>query len=164
MTFIRFVYTLFVGSLIAVLIGVSISAFYKAPEMPVETPYAMTKPAVDGQGMVEDQEKIMENQKRWEQYNKDTQRYNANVAIISLGMSVIVMVLGIWVLSNNPVLSDSMAIGGMFGLIYSITRGFSTKDEMLRLAVTAVSLLVTVIVGQKKLPLLMKASKTGKKK
>lgn len=162
MNFIRLFYTLFVGILVATLIGVGIAAFYPAPKSPAGDDIGMiAKPVMDATDSAEFEKQQMESQKRWQEYNTKMQEYNYRVAIISLSLSVLVLILGLWDYKKMPILSDAFALGGVFGLMYSIGRGFEAQNEKLRFVVVAISLVATMIVGQKKLANLIP---TGKKK
>lgn len=152
MNFIRVFYTLFVGILVATLIGVGIAAFYPAPKSPAADEVGMfTKPVMDATESAEYEAEQIKSQKKWQEYNTKMQEYNYRVAIISLSLSVVVLILGLWDYKKLPILSDALALGGVFGLIYSIGRGFEAQNEKLRFVVVAISLIATMFVGQKKL-------------
>jgi hypothetical protein len=146
---VKLAYSLFVGLLLATLLAVGISAFYPAPK----NPEPFVTPAIQKPGLEPTKEEVTrmeKDQRDWQAFNEAQHVYSRNVAIISLVISVSFVVLGLF--SNKlPLLTDGLVLGGVFGLVYSIARGFESKDDIFRFIVVAASLGVTLIIGQMRL-------------
>jgi len=143
---IRYIYSFFLGVLLAVFIGVGIAAFYKAPERP-EYPIMTAPIRPDGTQSAVD----IKNQREYELKSRDYQRqsedYNKNVSIIAIVLAVALVVISLLFLEKILVLSDGILLGGIFALIYAIARGFGNTDEMFRFFVVSIGLLVALFVG-----------------
>jgi len=153
---IKLVYTLFLSLLIVTFVGVGIAAFYPAPLPPkndlvrsVRVPEGGVEEPVLVKDEKLDQEQIELNQAEWEEYREVEQQHNRNVAIISLVLAVITITVGTFILSKF-IIADGLVLGGLFTLLYSIIRGFQSRDDIFRFIVVTVSLIITIILGQYK--------------
>jgi hypothetical protein len=143
----KFVYSFFLGILLAVFVGMGVATFYAAPKYP-EYPKALSSAQGDPSKYTPDQKQLDETyQKQNEAYSKRSQDYNRNVAMIVLGVAVVLMALGLALETRAGVLADGLLLGGTFTLIYSIGRSFAGQDPKYSFAVVSVGLLATVVVG-----------------
>jgi hypothetical protein len=152
----RFIYTLFIGILLALFIGLGISAFYekpKEPEYPNSIKYARPiEPAVSPDStysakMLKEQE---EYDKRWKDYNKIQETYNRNVSIIALTSAIVVLIISLTLVHNLLLISDGLLLGGVFTLLYSVGRSFQTQDTKFEFIVVSIGLVIALLLGYKK--------------
>jgi len=149
---IEIIYTIFLGIIIAVFVGLGISAFYnepKYPEMPstlkvysvpVESPNDSTISA----DLVDKQEKY---DKQVEDYQKNINDYNRNVSIIALIASIIALSVSLLLAQKLLVIADGVLLGGVFTLLYSVVRVFGSGDDKVRFLVVTVGLCVALTLG-----------------
>lgn len=143
---IRYIYSFFLGVLLAVFIGVGIAAFYESPKQP-EYPIMTAPIKVDGTQSATD----AANQRNFEiksrDYQKQNELYSRNVSIASTIFAVLLVVISLIFLEKILILSDGILLGGLFTLVYAIVRGFVSGDEMFRFFVVSVGLFVALFVG-----------------
>jgi hypothetical protein len=160
----KYVYTLFVGILLAVFAGVGIAAFYPEPKYP-EPPFSMKYPrpvmapdreSTPSADQIREQEeydkKTMDHQKKIEEYNK-------NVSSISVAAAVLMLIVSLTLFKQILVIADGLLLGGVLTLLYSIARGFQSGDHMFRFLVVTVGLIVALILGYLKFVRPNKSSK-----
>lgn len=149
---IKYVYVVFVGILLAAFVGVGIAAFYKgpkAPEYPVELQYSMVRPGepVDATAEAERMKLQVKNDAAFKEFQKLNEIYNRNVSIISLVAAVIMLILSLSLLKQIMVIADGVLLGGVLTLGYSVIRGFSSNDDMVRFLVVSASLIIALVLG-----------------
>lgn len=155
----KIMYTIFLALLVALFVGLGISAFYPAPKMP-EYPKALERKPyiapvdVSSQSLTPAPETTEEKKMREEfedasdKYNKELlPRYNRNVSIASMIAAVIVLVISLVFVKRIEFLSDGLLLGGVLTLLYSVIRGFMGEDNRYRFAVVTVGLVVALILG-----------------
>lgn len=149
---IKFIYTLFLGILLALFVGLGIAAFYPAPhapEYPVDT--VAQKPDLTGtySPSPEYLQQQEEYRKQSDEYTKNTfPRYNRNVSIVSVIAAVLALVISLTMIRKIELISDGLLLGGVFLLGYGIIRGFMSENNVLLLfIVTTVGLIAAVTVG-----------------
>ncbi len=160
---IRYVYIVFVGILLAAFVGVGIAAFYKGPKYP-ETPIELRFPEtkqLDATSAAYVQKQLEFDQKS-EEFQKQNGDYSRNVSIIALIAAVLMMVLSLTLFKQITIIADGLLLGGVLTLAYSVIRGFSSNDDMVRFLVVSASLLVALTLGYIKFVKPLK--KTSKKK
>ena len=161
MTILKFVYTVFIGVLLATFVGVGISAFYTSPEQ-LEYPHEMRPiPVALDDKCASPTAEIIEEQKEFEKasskHEEKMEAYNRNVSIIALISAIIILVVSLTLFKQIMVIADGLLLGGVLTLIYSIIRGFEAGDEMFRFVVVSIGLTVSLILGY------IKFIKTSKK-
>lgn len=140
----RLIYTIFVGVLMAIFIGVGINTFYtppKAPKYPPELTYVSKE--------MNEQEKAVEKdfQKQNDEYMEKMKPYNRNVSIITLIAAVGLMGASILLQKRIKLIADGVMLGGLFTLFYSIGRGFASENSQYVFLATSVGLAVTIYLG-----------------
>ena len=150
---IKYVYIVFVGILLAAFVGVGIAAFYKgpkAPEYPVELQYAQVEKSGEPANATAEAKRI-ELQKQNDQAFKDFQKldevYNRNVSIVALLAAVLMLFVSLTLVKQILVIADGLLLGGVLTLGYSVIRGFSSNDDMVRFLVVSASLAVALVLG-----------------
>jgi uncharacterized membrane protein len=134
-------YTLFLGLLIAVFVGVGIAAFYHAPKAPDYLP-----PARTASGVPTDPAQDKAYQDATTRYDAARQAYDRNVSLLALGAALILVTLGLSLLAPIAVLGDSLLLGGIFTLAYGTIRGFGT-DDINRFLIVSASLAVAIAIS-----------------
>lgn len=148
----RLAYTVFIGILLTLFIGVGIAAFYPQPEPP-EYPlsYDKTYPEMN-QGTpsaeFEKEQRIYEEKSR--EYQEVSEKYNKNVSMFALGFAILYLLVGLLLTKRLAIISDGLLLGGVLTLIYSIIRGFGANDDIFRFLVVSVSLLLSLGLGYTK--------------
>jgi hypothetical protein len=134
-------YTLFLGLLLAVFVGVGIAAFYPAPKAP-EYP-SITKSAPEAAP-----DPVQEQRYRQDMaaFTKTQQTYDRNVSLLALGAALIVVTLALSLFAHVTIIGDSLLLGGVFTLAYSTIRGFGT-DDLNRFLIVAAGLAMAMAIS-----------------
>lgn len=145
---VKFVYKLFIGILLAATIGLGVATFYPRPEMPEYPPetYPYTRVVEDTPALV-DYEKEREYQRKHEEFNRKFKVHERNTALIVIGLSLLIVVVAMTMLSKVDVISDGLMVGGTLTLVYGIMRSFGSGDQKFIFASTLVGLLVALVLG-----------------
>lgn len=141
----RGIYTLFLGLLMALFIGVGIDTFYPGPTAPE---YPVVLNTYSGKTMSTEQEQAQrEFDIKMDQYNKEMMPYNRNVSIIALTASVLLLVVSIVFENRIKIISDGVMTASLFTLIYGIGRGFASQNSQYVFIVVSVGLVVVLYLG-----------------
>lgn len=151
---IKIIYSVFVGILIALFVGVGIDAFYQAPEYP-EPPSRMmelensmySKPETGPNESPELTQLRADYDKVNEEYQSARETYSRNVSIIALVAAILVLVVSLLLIQKIALIADGLMLGGLFTTLYSIIRGFESGDSRFRFLVIAVGLAVAITLG-----------------
>lgn len=151
--FLSILLTIFIGLLVAGFIGLGIEAFYPAPKSP-EYPVMPMPVAVDDATNAKQQEMYAANRKTFDdsykQYQKDLDAHNRNVAIIAIVAALLLLVGSLILVKGPALIGDGLLLGGIFSLIYSITRAGMSNNSKLEFGVVAASLAVTIFLAYRK--------------
>lgn len=142
----QLVYTLFLGVLIAIFVGVGINTFYAPPTGPT---YPKELNVLMGKEPTSKQQELQLN---WEnessKFDKEKmQPYNRNVSIMAISAAVALLVVSILFEKKIKVMSDGVMLGGLFTLFYSIGRGFASQDNKYMFAMVSISLALVLLLG-----------------
>ncbi len=148
---IKFLYTIFLGILVALFIGLGIAAFYVAPKAP-DYPALLQEPtpvSIDGKTneTAEQKSTRLEFDRAQKQYQTDAATYNRRVSIIALIGAIISLVAALGLVVQVQLISDGLLLGGVLTLLYSIVRGLMGENNLYRFVITAVGLGVALIIG-----------------
>jgi hypothetical protein len=159
----KFVYSMFLGLLVVVFVGMGIASFYPSPKMP---DYPKTLQHVDpSKDYTAEQHKQDDAyQQSYKSYSLASASYNRDVSMIVLGAAVLLLVAGLALHTRISALADGLLLGGTFTLIYSIGRSFNTDDPKYSFMVVSVGLVVTMVVGYLKFVRPQAAQTVAKKK
>ena len=143
------IYTVFLGLLLALFIGLGINTFYEGPKQPdyPTSPYTYTK---DGQLNEADAKKQREYEESFKKYDESSQTYSRNVSVVALTAALIMLVLGLMFEKRNYVIGGGILLGGLFTLVYSIIRGFVSTDTKYTFIVVTVGVLIALYLGYRK--------------
>lgn len=142
---IKYIYTFFLGLLLATFVGVGISTFYPSP----------TEPTLPDSYMRSDVKELTTEEKQAEETYRAEQEafqdtlsvYNRNVSLIALVFSLVALVIALGFAQKLTVIADGLLLGGVFTLLYSIGRGLASEDPQFRFIVTTVGLIIALVLG-----------------
>ena len=104
----KFVYTFFLGLLLAIFVGFGIATFYPAPKMP-EYPHVLQKPLGPGESYSTEQKQAdADYQKQSQGYGTMSAIYNRNVSIIALIAAVIFLIVSLGLHTRITILADGL--------------------------------------------------------
>ncbi len=148
----KIVYTIFIGLLLAIFVGVGIAAFYPGPQSP-EIPLLLklynlpTEPISDStiSAQLEEEQKAFDEALKI--FMEKFEKYNRDVSIISLIAAVLILIISLTFFRKILIIADGLLLGGVITLLYSVARVFGSGDDKLRFAVVSVGLVVSLILG-----------------
>lgn len=136
----RPLYALAIALLVVAFVGFGISAFYQEPQYP---PYPSgVEQGPREQRTPEEQQKMEEYREDEKAFQEDISNYNLVVASISIGVAVLLLVVGLVWISGLPVIGEGATLGAVFTLFYGLIRAFMTSDEQIRFGAVAVGLVI----------------------
>jgi hypothetical protein len=140
----RLIYTIFLGILIALFVGVGINTFYSSP-VPPKNPIELN---TYGKELSADQIKAQkELDRKNEKYQEKLKPYNRNVSIMTLVAAVALLAGSMVFQKRVKVLADGIMLGGLFTLLYSVGRGFASENSKYVFTVVTLGLLVVIYLG-----------------
>lgn len=148
--FLRFVYVVFVGIIVAAFIGVGVAAFYPEPgrpDAPLSVKYNQNVQITDVAALNAIRAEQAQYETELRTYMAAEQVYRRNVSIVTLVAAVLVLTISLTVIKNISLIADGTLLGGVLTLAYSIVCGFVTEDNRFRFLVLSASLLITLILG-----------------
>ncbi len=146
---VKIVYSILLGVMLAVFVGVGIETFYpgpKMPEYPTDLTYTKATPDTYSDEEISIQNNYDNQQKDWQ---KKDSAYSRNLSIIALIASIVLMALSLTVLTKMTVFDNGFLIGSLLTLLYGITRGFagSGEDYKFRFFLITIGLIVAMALG-----------------
>lgn len=145
---IKLIYTVFLGILLALFVGLGIDAFYSGPqepEYPVEL--QVEKPTIQTDGVDELKEVREDYAKKTNEFREKSKIYNRNVSIISLIAAIVILVLSLTYLSKIQIIADGLLLGGVFTVIYCIIRGLMSESSQFRFIIVTAGLIIAIVLG-----------------
>ncbi|NKX54685.1 hypothetical protein [Arthrobacter mobilis] len=146
----KIVYVLFLGSMIALFVGLGIRSFYAPPEPPQYPVTLIEKANPTDEELAEQQRQQQEHERAARAWEEQNSIYNRNVSTVSLAASVILLGASLLLEKRNRVLANGILLGGLFTLLYSIGRGFASQDTMMTFIAVAVGLAVALVLGYRR--------------
>ena len=149
----KIIYSIFIGVLFAVLVGVGIAAFYPEPKPP-EYPSALKIPREGGlnQPVFNELKGEQEEYDRLEKaFRQNLEIYNRNVSIIAIVASIITLVVSLTLFKKLFLIADGLLLGGVLTILYSIIRGFGSGNNKFQFIIVSISFIVALILGYIKL-------------
>lgn len=155
------VYTFFLGLILSLFIGLGISTFYPGPKMPE---YPAETQTYTGKEFTPEQNKAQrEYDVKLKQWDNDNKVYSRNVSVVALAGAVIVLVISFAFERRNQVIANGLLLGGVFTILYSITRGFVSEDTKYTFAAVSVGLVVALYLGYRRFSHTTTGTKVKKK-
>ncbi len=144
-------YTIFLGLMLALFVGVGVATFYAAPKAPdYSAAPQLVKPSPTDAELAQQQAQQAEFQAKNDAFQKAESTYNRNVSLIALGFATLFLVIALWFPPHFIVLADGLLLGGVFTLVYGIIRGLMSQDNAQRFVVISIGLVIAIIIGYKK--------------
>ncbi len=151
---IRLIYTVFLGLLLALFVGMGIAAFYPAPKAPEYTTLLsepkvapVTGTTVSEQESAEQKIARQDYDKQQKEFQEKSKTYNRNVSVIALGFAIIMLIVSLVAMQSIDVIADGILLGGVFNLLYSIIRGFMTDDTRYQFTIVTIGLITAFVLG-----------------
>ena len=141
---IQAIYTLFLGVLLALFVGVGINTFYpgpKAPEYPAESQAYKTDPT-PAQDI-----KQKEFDAKMKAYDQSNQTHSRNTSMIALIAAILLLVVSVFAQDKLKELTDGVMLGGFFTLLYSIILGFVSQNDKYTFIVITIGLVLVMHQG-----------------
>lgn len=145
----RTVYSLFLGALLALFVGLGITTVSPAPEEP-EAPAAVVLAQEDGELTPEEEQQWIDHERDLDAWEDATMAHSRDVGVAALVCAVVLLVLGLLVERRSPVLANGILFGGLFTLFHSIVRSLLSQDTVVTFAVVTVSLVLVLALGYRR--------------
>jgi len=142
----KLIYTLFLGLLVALFVGLGIDAFYEGPKAP-DYPSELSLQKTDCGEYPElkaEQEKFDQDMK---DFNEKSKAYNRNVSILSLAFAILILIASLTLFSKIKLIADGILLGGTFTTVYSIIRGLMSENSKFRFLIVTVGLIIALVLG-----------------
>jgi hypothetical protein len=140
----KIIYTIFLGLLLAIFIGVGAATFYPAPQSP-EPPLIYERPV---ENLTPQQEREEANfRQEQEKFQNQLSSYNRNISIITFVAAMLFLVISLALAPKVDVISDGLLLGGTLTLVYSLGRGLVSQDSTYRFLIISMGLAVALILG-----------------
>ncbi len=144
----KIIYTIFLGLLLALFVGLGINTFYEGPKQP-EYPTAFYD-SKDGQPDEAEIQKQKDFNVAFEKHQELSETYSRNVSVIALTLALILLVVGLMFEKRNDVIGGGVLLGALFTLLYSIIRGFVSTDTKYTFIVVTFGVLIALYLGYHK--------------
>ena len=145
----RTVYTIFLGTLLALFVGLGISTVHPGPQEPEPSPAAVL--AVQ---TVEPTEEQLQARVAYERdrdaWEDAAMAHSRDVGLVALVSSVLLLVLGLLIERRRPVLAQGAVLGGLLTLVHSVVRSLVAQDTLATFAVVTVALAVVLFLGYRR--------------
>lgn len=138
----RFIYTFFLGIMLALFVGLGISTFYEGPKQP-DAPISIESKTPTPQQEAANRQY----EQQFRAYEKQAQSYSRNVSIIALICSIILLVASFLMERFTQIITNGLLLGGLFTLLYSVIRGFASQDNKMTFITVSVGLVVAIYLG-----------------
>ena len=145
----RTVYSLFLGALLALFVGLGITTVHPAPEEP-EAPAAVVLAQESAELTPEEEQQLIAHERDREAWEDETMAHNRDVGVAALVCAVVLLVLGLLVERRSPVLANGILFGGLFTLFHSIVRSLLSQDTVVTFVVVTVSLVLVLGLGYRR--------------
>jgi len=142
----KLIYTLFLGLLVALFVGLGIDAFYSGPKAP-DYPSELSVAKPDCENYEQTKTLQADYDQRQKAFNEESKAYNRNVAIISLAAAIIVLIASFALLAKIQMIADGILLGGVFTTAYSMIRGLMSDDSRFRFLIVTVGLIIALALG-----------------
>ena len=141
----KIIYSLFLGVILAIFVGVGISTFTGSPEYP---DYPENLARLDIAELNEQQKaEQMAYEQQVQAVEEEMDKHNRNVSIIATVIAVAFMAVGLIYAHKIDVIADGVLLGGVFTLLYGLGRGLATGDEIFRFLVVTVGVVAAIGLG-----------------
>lgn len=131
----RVLYSIGLGIIIALFVGLGIATFYPAPELDQSSLRNLEESTRDSVRAA---------------HRAAMEEYNRNVTVTALISSLIILAASIWSGAKATVFAGGFLIGGMLTLLYGLMRGLTSGVPAVAFFSVAVGLVVVIFLGHQK--------------
>lgn len=155
----QFIFSLFLGVLLVVFVGVGVWTFYPQPfeqnsaeQRELDRLYREQSQLFEGkEGVPPNNPEAERIQKRIDELNDRMQQtrdeWSRNTSIVLMAFATVLMAVSLTLPETMKIFSNGFLLGGMFTLIYGTGWSFAGGDSRARFYVVAVALLLSVGFG-----------------
>ncbi len=147
----KFIYSLFLGLLVATFVGMGVATFYPEPTAPVYPRSAVdlyVEPVDKKSPQYQEMQGALDKYEASNMtYADQLKQYNRNVALFTVIAAVALLALGLSLAAHMSVIADGLLLGGTFTLLYSVIRSLVSNDSKYAFVIVGVAVLVTMVVG-----------------
>lgn len=143
---VRTVYTFFLGTLLALFVGLGVATVHPGPEEPVP-PRSIALAQETRELTPEEQQQWVGYEREREAWEDDVLRHSRDVGVVTLVASVVLLAVSLAVERRRPVLAQGILLGGLFTLLHSVVRSLFSQDTLATFGVVTVALLVVLYLG-----------------
>lgn len=147
----KLIYTVFLGLLIALFVGLGIDAFYSGPKAP-DYPLSLETAKPVECGLETDEQKTLRLNFEQDQknYMEQSKTYNRHVSMIALASAILILIASLTLLAKIKMIADGILLGGTFTTAYSIIRGLMSEDSRFRFVIVTIGLIIALVLGYMK--------------
>ncbi|MFI7580410.1 hypothetical protein [Kocuria kalidii] len=145
----RTVYTLLLGTLLALFVGLGMATVHPGPEEPAPPPAVA--------GAQESREPAPEVQQQRAAYERDREAWAAesaphhrDVGVVALVAAVLLLAAGPALERRRPVLGRALLLGGLLTLLHGVVRGLLSQDTLAAFGLVTVALVVLLHLGYRR--------------
>jgi hypothetical protein len=131
----RVLYSIGLGIIIVLFVGLGIATFYPAPELSLSSLNNLSETTRDA---VRDAHKAA------------VEDYNRNVTVAALISALIILGASIWSGAKNTVFAGGFLVGGLLTLMYGLMRGLTSGVTAVAFFSVAVGLVVVIFLGHQR--------------
>jgi hypothetical protein len=143
---IKFVYTIFLALLVALFVGLGISAFYPGPKEPTfPVQLEAEKPGCEETAELKNMREQYNHSQQ--NFNENFKSYSRNVSVASIIAAILILVASLTLLAKIEMIADGILLGGVFTTVYSIIRGVLSEDTKFRFLIVTIGLLIALVLG-----------------
>ena len=154
----QFIFSLFLGVLLVVFVGVGVWTFYPQPfeqnsaeQRELDRLYREQSATFEGKEGTPNSPEAERIQKRIDELNDRMQQtrdeWSRNTSIVLMAFATVLMAVSLTLPETMKIFSNGFLLGGMFTLIYGTGWSFAGGDSRARFYVVAVALLLSVGFG-----------------
>lgn len=146
-----FIYSLFLGVVLALFVGLGINTFYPGPQAP-EYPTSINQ--LENEKTPEEITKEeREYSAKQDEYQKNVQDYSLNVSIITIVIAVGLLATSLFISNRQKIIANGVLLGGLFTLLYSLIRGMISGDSKFLFIIVTIALGVVLYLGYRRFSL-----------
>ncbi len=161
-TLFKLIYTLILGVVITLFVGVGVQAFYEPPKSPE---YPRSEILYKTGNLTEQDQKAQKDYEvAMDAYNDVRQTYERNVSMVLVGLAVGVISIGLLFSRQIGFLSDGILLGGLFTLVHALIRGFAAEDSKFLFVVASIAVAMILFLGYRRFTIADAATKKKSKK
>lgn len=141
---IRVIYTLFLGIVIALFVGIGAETLYQSPKYPE---YPNLEYNQNGELSKEDKAAKNTYNKEFKKYEDKSEAYQRNISAVTMATSVALLTFSLLLTKKIKIIADGVMFAGLFTLIYALGRALFAGNKTYTLSVAAVAVLITLLLG-----------------